>query len=367
MRYFIVYFLPVAAAGITLLSLQNTDLIFWTVFFLLIAEWLLYFLHKKLKNNAKEYVSGYLCKVLHYFPWVERVVDRETRYDQNGHSYTVEVERFVKHPDEYYEVYNISYQPSISGYEFDRMCDRWGTGMYYFDTNHHNCVSGGGGEACDWDGNEDSTYTATITHRYNNPLVKSNSLFRNGFISKKKAKELGLFKYPDARGSREQMVILVHEDVAIPEDFDSALAELQRLNAFCGDVYEIHVFILLFPADKGIEIASQQRDFWKGLNKNELVVCLGVNDQKVQWSEAMSWLDNKTLELKIRSYFIDNPVLGLTQFVTWLRSNLEYWKRKEFKDFDYLKKGKPSRNYWILLIISIVISGLFVYFLLRYR
>ncbi|MCR4966110.1 MAG: hypothetical protein K6A41_10715 [Bacteroidales bacterium] len=367
MRYFIVYFLPVAAAGITLLSLHDRDLVFGTVFFLLIAEWLLFFLHKKLKNNAKEYLSGYACKVLHFFPWVERRVNRETRYDSNGRSYTVEVEEFINHPDEYYELYNIDYQPPITGYEFERMCDRWGTGINYFDTNHPNCVRGGGGEECDWDGNEYSTYTATITHRYNNPLVKSNSIFRNSFISKKKSKELGLFEYPSARGSGEQMVILLHEGVAIPEDFDNALGELQRLNAFCGDIYQIHVFILLFPADKGIQMASLQRDYWKGLNKNELVVCLGVNGQNVQWCEAMSWSDNKTLELKIRSYFIDKPELNLSQFVVWLRSNLNYWKRKEFKDFDYLKKGKPSRNYWIWLTISFVISILFVVFLLRYR
>lgn len=37
-------------------------------------EWGLYGLYKRLQNNAKEFLSGYMREVMHFFPWVERVV-----------------------------------------------------------------------------------------------------------------------------------------------------------------------------------------------------------------------------------------------------------------------------------------------------
>lgn len=324
-------------------------------------EWGLYGLHKRLQNNAKEFLSGYMREVMHFFPWVERVVREEYRRDSNGNQYKVKVEHFVHHPDEYVKVFNIDLQKHISKWEFESICDLWGTPFHSFQTHHPNCVQGGGGEACEWDGNEMSTETATITHRYSNPLRQSNSIFRSRIISKKKAKELGLCNYPKASRDNDQDVILVKEGVDIPYDLAQANAALQRLNAFCGESAQIHVFILMFLASDGIAIASLQRDYWKGLNKNELLICLGINGSRVEWCEPMSWSDNKTLELKIRSYFIQQPVLNLTSFVAWLRANLKYWDRKQFKDFDYLKEGRASNNYWILLAISFLLSLLLGY------
>lgn len=40
-------------------------------------EWGLYGLYKRLQNNAKEFLSGYMREVMHFFPWVERVVREE--------------------------------------------------------------------------------------------------------------------------------------------------------------------------------------------------------------------------------------------------------------------------------------------------
>ncbi|MBR6130267.1 MAG: hypothetical protein IKQ20_00220 [Bacteroidales bacterium] len=44
-------------------------------------EWGLYGLYKRLQNNAKEFLSGYMREVMHFFPWVERVVREEYRRD----------------------------------------------------------------------------------------------------------------------------------------------------------------------------------------------------------------------------------------------------------------------------------------------
>ena len=356
MRYYVVFLLPVIGTCAALINKTDTDSDFWVVIFLLLAEGVLYILYKRLKNNAIEFFGGYMCTVKHYFPWVERVVREEYRRDKSGNQYKVKVEDEVDHPDEYVGVFNINHKQNMSQNDFEYVCSMWGFRMYSFKTNHNNCVRGGGGEACNWNGDENSTKTVTITHSYHNLLEKSDALFRSRGISKERAAELGLFDYPKIDSSGEQNVLLVKDGVPFSDDLARAAIALQRLNAFCGKKSQIHVFILLVPASDGIEFSTYQKDYWRGLNKNELVICLGVSNNMIQWCEAMSWLDDKTLELKIRSYFIDHPTLNLTPFVTWLRSNLKYWKRKEFKDFEYLKNGKIERGYWVLLSVSIFFS-----------
>lgn len=170
-------------------------------------EWGLYGLYKRLQNNAKEFLSGYMREVMHFFPWVERMVREEYRRDSNGNQYKVKVEHFIHHPDEYVKVFNIDLQKHISKWEFESICDLWGTPFHSFQTHYPNCVQGGGGEACEWDGDEMSTETATITHRYSNPLRQSNSIFRSRIISKKKAKELGLCNYPKASRDNDQQTL----------------------------------------------------------------------------------------------------------------------------------------------------------------
>lgn len=350
--YYFSYAIPVVAMLIALCFGYNSEN--WVTYLLItaLAEGIIalmfYFF-----SRAKEYLSGYVVSVVHLNAWIEEVVERVTTYT-NGKSQTTNRVRHIEHPDEWYWYLNTGYKQSISAALFFEMCRRWGTELQYFRTNHRNCVSGGGGEECSWNGYELDTRTVTYTHKYKNPVRYSNSLFKGKFINKKQARELGLFDYPPVSPFVDQQVILCDSSLPEPLYYEYANAELQRLNAFMGAKHEIHVFILLFQDEKKREIALKQRDYWKGLNKNEFVVCLGVNDQKVKWCEALSWMDLPDLSLKTRDYFINHEDLDLLNFVKWLRNHLNSWKRKEFKDFKYLgtnmSKGKGS-IYWIVSII----------------
>ena len=165
MRYYIIFSLPVIGACIALTTGTNPDSDIWAILLLLLVEFVLYLLYKRLKNNATEFLSGYMCRIEHYFAWVERVVKEEYQRDANGNQSKVKVARYVNHPDEYVEVFNINHKQHVSAEEFNRVCKRWNTGLYSFQTNHKNCVKGGGGEACKWNGDENSTKTATIIHK----------------------------------------------------------------------------------------------------------------------------------------------------------------------------------------------------------
>ena len=330
--YIIAFLLPIFALAAAFLCGADSD--YWWAYALITAasEGILYLVFW-FKTRSIEYLSGYIVQVEHHYAWVERREITETKYE-DGESYTVKREEYIDHPDEYFYILNTGKTFGTSSEMFDYMCSRWGADTYHISVYHDNCVEGGDGEACDWDGQEYNTETVTYTHRYRNPVKNSNSIFLGTRISSEEAAKLGLFDYPEVAG--EQTVLLVAPGLKYTKKLKEANFELQHLNAFCGSLYEIHVFILLFPAEAGIDIALKQRDYWEGCNKNEFVVCLGMEGDKVKWCHTLSWMDEPTLDVAVKDWFIQHKTHTITQFVSWLRDNLDLWKRKEFKEYKYL-------------------------------
>ena len=350
--YIIAFLLPLMALGAAFFYGVNSS--YWWAYALITAaaEGLVYLVFW-FKTRSIEYLSGYVTRVEHHYAWVERSEHTEYKTDSKGKSYTVKRVEYVNHPPEYHWMLNTGKDFLISSDTFSRMCRRWGTGRYQISVYHPNCVRGGGGEACDWDGHEYHTETVTYTHRYRNPVKNSHSIFRGQRIGGEEAGELGLFDYPAVTG--EQDVVLVSPGLKYTGDLGKANFELQHLNAFCGSLHEIHAFILLFPAEKGAGIALKQRDYWEGCNKNEFVVCLGMDGDKVAWCHTLSWMDEPTLDVAVKDWFVHHKTPSMTQFVSWLRDNLGLWRRKEFKDFRYLGWNMSQRGsvwFWLTALAT---------------
>lgn len=363
--YRLSYFIPLVALLVA--CFIDIDPVYWWAYLLLsgTALGVIAFMRYRFVNfNATEYLSGYVTSVEHLNAWVEKVVTEETKYDSQGKSYTVKKVEYRDHPDEWHWYLNTGYCQCISKSLFIEMCRVWGTGVYTFETYHNNCVSGGGGERCYWNEREYDTETVTYTHKYKNPVQSSQSLFKSSRVYQNgETRRLKLFDYPRISGF-DQQVILCHPDLDEPAGFERANIALQHLNAFMGKLHEIHVFILLFKAEQDMKIAEMQRDYWAGLNKNEFVVCLGVEGQQVKWCQALSWMDLPTLSLRTRDYFTKHEKLDLEAFVKWLRANLDSWKRKEFKDFDYLPDKMSEEKAAIYWSVSVLLGILVLVFCL---
>lgn len=353
--YIFAFALPLVAFAAAMLC--GADVEYWWAYLLVTAaaEGLLYLVFF-FATRSKEYLSGYVTSVIHHFAWVERKEVKETVYGANGKTYTVKT-KYVNHPDEYFWEFNTGLKAQIDSGLFYQMCQQWGTGTELIRVYHSHCVEGGDGEVCYWDGDEYNTQTVTYTHRYRNSVKNSHSVFRGQRVSRAEAKSLGLFKYPAISGF-EQPVLLVSPGLDYAGDLDEANAELQILNAFCGSAKQIHVFVLLFPAAAGVEIALKQRDYWEGCNKNEFVVCLGMNGDRVEWCQTLSWMDEPVLDVEVKDYFLHHAQPQMDEFVRWLRNHLDLWKRKEFEDFKYLGWTMSHRGsvlFWVsALLLSLV-------------
>lgn len=309
-----------------------------------------------------EFLSGYVVTAKHYYAWTERVVYYVDVPAGNGKTRRERRVRYVHHPDEWNWVLNTGYTTSISEQMFLALVARWNSATYYVQTFHPNCVAGGGGEAIDWDNEVSHVETMTYEARYSNPLDHSNSIFRYKEISKEEAREKGLYDYPEIRNMEQDPIMGL--DIATLSDQRA----FQLLNAMHGRTHQVHFFVLLYDASKGLTIGEEQRAYWHGGNKNEFTICLGVdktdNGNLLRWCNAFSWMDEPVLEMAIESWARDQQdrPLNLQAFAQWLTEHLSLWKRKEWKDFAYLPD--PMRPWQLISLYAsaLVACAAIVYF-----
>ena len=319
---------------------------------------LLLWLAMRRGTRCKEYLSAYALKAVHHEAWVERVIYQETYTDNKGKTHTRTRVTYVNHPDIWFLCMNTGECPHVSDSTYDYYRRLWGTPVNHIDPFHANCVSGGGGQEYEWNGIYEAAATHTYKGLYVNYVKYSDSIFNERKPRKEEIEEYGLVDYPDFSGRHlETEAVLVSPLLKI--DSTNELNEpLWLFNAFHGQSHQIHMFVILFDSAKSVETALKQRALWRGGNKNEFTVCLGLeNGKDVKWCKAFSWCDVPSLEAAAESWFIENPVLDLKVYTEWLRQNVSLWKRKEFKDFAYLGTSLSPTAKWLVALLTIALCA----------
>jgi hypothetical protein len=113
----------------------------------------------------------------------------------------------------------------------------------------------------------------------------------------------------------------------------------------------------MFFHNKNADVAFDQINYWEGGNKNEFLIMIGLDGTaNIQWAKCHSWSDKPVMDVNIESYvssFIGKN-LDLDKLADKVISEIPNWKRKEFKDFDYIDY-EMSSDLYIMLIISMII------------
>lgn len=316
-------------------------------------------------NTDTEYLGDYITKVRHYDDWdewVHRTCTRTVKSGKTTITKTYDCSYRQYHPERWSyfdqdgEEHWLFYEE-----EFDEIVRRFGTKMIFVDMHRRYYTDDGDAQEYRWNGSEKTAWPVTHSHTYKNKLQNSRSIFNFEEIDKEYADSVGLYDYPPIE-MYDQNPILSHT-IKLPKNQEDAL---RYTNGFYGKKYQFRVFVLLFE-NKDIEISEKQRSYWKGGNKNELVVCLGVKDNKVDWCNAFSWCDVPTIDVKTETYFIQNDTLDLKAYSDLLRESLDNgeWVRKNFEDFSYLKPELSlTQQIWIL-VISILLNVGFAIFVIK--
>lgn len=316
-------------------------------------------------NTDTEYLGDYITKVRHYDDWdewVHRTCTRTVRSGKTTITQTYDCSYRQYHPERwsYFDQDGEEHWLFFEE-EFDEIVRRFGTKMVFVNMHRRYYTKDGDAQEYHWNGSEKTAWPVTHSHTYKNKLQNSRSIFNFEEIDEDYADSLGLYDYPPIE-MYDQNPVLSHS-IKLPKNQEDAL---RYTNGFYGKKYQFRVFVLLFE-DKDISISEKQRSYWKGGNKNELVVCLGVKDNKVKWCNAFSWCDVPTVDVKTESYFVQNDTLDLKAYSDVLRQSLDNgeWTRKNFEDFSYLRPElSMTQQIWIL-VISILVNIGFAIFVIK--
>lgn len=195
----------------------------------------------------------------------------------------------------------------------------------------------------------ENSYTLSSEHDYKNKVKASRSIFKFDDIDYQQARKLGLFEYPDIVLYDQNPVL----GLKIPKNQEKAM---RWLNGYYGERKQFRVFVLFFT-NKPEEIVEKQRSYWQGGNKNELVVCVGIDKNKnVKWCNAFSWCDSPVVGVKSRDWFMSNPV-NLEKYAEYIGPIVEKeWHRKNFEDFDYLTIELTDGQYWAIIVLLLIFN-----------
>lgn len=326
-----------------------------------LLHWLFYHIH----TSKKEYLGSYVVSIHHEEPWTELKEVTETKTDSNGKSYTVTKIKEEYHGEKYYFINsrgsNIKcdrrFYNYVSGIWRLRPKNvswsgkhikggiRYGTENYFseFDTQAQS--------------DPENWVPVTESSAYTNKVCSSNSIFKFEKIDAKQAKDMGLYDYPSI--SNFDAPCILSGNIYVSDDMR---ALFRKFNAYYAPQWQMRLYILLFNANKGISISEKQRAYWQGGNKNEFVLCFGIESgQRIGWARAFSWADQQDHEVKISQWLMRNPDLDWNKLYDYLQIALCTWKRKEFKDFDYINITLPLWQIITILILSAAENAFAVY------
>lgn len=194
-------------------------------------------------------------------------------------------------------------------------------------------------------------------HRYENRVQASESVFSEIPPTKAQKEKFKLQDYPKIDDDGYQQVIVGQTDLA---ERDSAELILQDFNGRYGKSKQIKLFIFVYGIDSHPDSTGeyQKRYFGNG-NKNEFILCLGPNQNgKPAWHREISWTEEPSCQRIISTYLDTVKSTDLLQTSRVLIGAMDNWKRKHFKDFNYLNVHPDNGVYWwwILSLMLAVIT-----------
>lgn len=313
------------------------------------------------RTHDVERWGGWVTRAIYYEPWDEYIHQTCTREVPDG----TDSQGRAKTKTETYDCSYVSYhsaqwqvresngiERSISKADFEWLAQRFRNRVFRDQHRFYHSIDGDAYETT-WQGDEPSFQPMFTEHAFVNKILVTKGVL--GFPDVPNPAELGLYEFPPLQNHFVDPAVLGTAPGAAEAD-----QILQRANARLGSHKQVRLWLLLFH-DKPLKTGLDQQNYWKGGNKNELVVCLGLSNQnQVQWCHPFCWspdgnTSNDTLKIHIRDYATrmksaDLP--ALSRFI--VQETAKLFERKSFKEFDFLHIECPG---WAIVVIYLLTIG----------
>lgn len=199
-------------------------------------------------------------------------------------------------------------------------------------------------------------------HSYENRVAVAHSVFSYMEVDAQDVERNHLFDYHKASDEFDDQCVLSHSPQIASNDLFWSNHTLSRWNSYLGTIRQVRMIVLLFPDDTSRQTGLLQEALWKGGNKNEVVVCIGVNkDQFPFWCHVFSWSESDAMKIEIRTK-IDNEMVDQTLSGQKMISMIDFiahqcrdnFVRRQFHEFDYL--SVPC-SWWAVIVCWILNIG----------
>jgi energy-coupling factor transporter transmembrane protein EcfT len=363
---------------IILLIFFKEKVVWWEYLVILLPSILfgiiLNFMMVSYNTSKMEFYGYYITSVKHYDTWDEYIhkTCSYTTTDAKGNStvHFYDCSYVDKHPEYWVLIDNNDVEYKIDKDYYNYIVGLWNTPEVFIEMNRKYHKIDGDAQSHAFDDIPEHSIVLTKTGFYKNKIQATNSIFNFEKIDKKDANLLGLYNYPSLykvdvktpfleKNLMGQNTLLgvenINEEDKIVWDF---------VNGRLGKDYQFRCYLLAFN-NKSQSISNKQRSYWMGGNKNEFIITLSLDSlsNKIKWVETFSWSDDKTLSYEIENYLIKSDTLNIKGLANKLHEIVPTtWKRKNFKDFDYLKPTiTPTQLMWFILILLVINIGISIW------
>ncbi len=325
------------------------------------------------RTSDTEFLTQKIGKGCHEDPWDEKVSCRHEikcthpkyckdnngkkyqcghKHSNDGHYHPYDVDY---HSDKWYVIGENGVTIEITKSHFTDLVNKWKNNLFVDMHRRYHSINGNKQETI-WPKDFESTESITWEHTYINKVQASDNIVSFRDVDTSDIRHYELFEYPKA-STFNQKFILANNYYIKYEDQEL----LKKVNAHLGTSKQCQVFLLIFK-DKDYHSAELQKQYWKGGNKNEFIICIGVDSLgEIQWNYNFTWSESTICEIEIREFIMSQKKLDISKTLNYSFTELnKNFTRKHFKDFDYLKieltHGQINSIYITIVIINILMG-----------
>jgi hypothetical protein len=304
-----------------------------------------------------EYWGGYVQKAEYFEAWDERVSCQHPIYvtDSKGNLILVGYQHAYDVDDhEPYWVITDSNGATrnVNELAFLRLVRKFGNKQFVelsrdYHSNDGDCF------VTYWGGDDKSLEPTVDLRSYVNMVQASSSILNFRSVN---PKTFHLFDYPEPNGYTCPVILGRLNSGRV-----EAERQLQILNSRYGASKKVRVWLLIFH-DKPYAAALDQEAYWKGGNKNEFIVIVGLGKgDHVSWCKVVSWTEQEVLKARTKQLVSCMNRFDPVALAKWLTLEVSKTRgpiRKDFRQFSYLSVEPPTWMIIVTFLLTIVASAI---------
>jgi hypothetical protein len=289
-----------------------------------------------------EYWGGWMTQAAYFEPWDEEVPCTHARYhtvystDSKGNTTSSQVFDGWEHP------YDVDYHRpkwqvedsngfvfNVTQQDFEYYARIWHSREFRDMHRDYHRLDGDAYVAL-WPKDFDTLQPVTSIHSYQNRVARSHSIYEYPEIDPKRTP---VYDYPQVNNFTCPSVLS-----ASPWPGADGI---DKINALLGASKKVRIWVLIWEGDLPRQIGLNQEAYWKGSNKNELVICLNVKSKQnptINWCHIFTWSQSEELKSSIKGFLgIDHTQLDFKTLTPFLKQQVQdHWTKRNWHDFDYL-------------------------------